>query len=122
MDGKSFDELVWYASEIYGKVNIKYSSNREIMFISTPWDNFKIFLKDKERFGEYTVYHQNKHKHCDDINYGWHRQRTCFTLDFAVFVCVVHGFQKEFNLPFDHGDFKRFKKDAERAYNYKGVI
>lgn len=122
MDGKSFKELVWYASQIYGKVIIKYSPNKEIMFISTPWDNFKIFLKDKERFGEYTIFHQNKHKQKDEAEYAWHKQRTCFTLDFVVFICAVHGFQKEFDLRFDHVDFKRFKQDTIRAYNYKGVI
>ena len=53
--------LLKYGEMVYGSpMTMTFSPDKTIMFISTPWDNFKIYLKDKERFGFYTLAHQNK--------------------------------------------------------------
>ena len=108
-----YKRIAWYAGEIYGEVKLAYSPNKDILFIKTPWDYFKIYLNDKSRFGYYTVMHQNKH---DD---GWHKQKKCDKLNFAVFLCVVHGFYKEHNITTKFGDFERFIEDTEKAWKFE---
>lgn len=111
---KDYEKIAWYAGILYGPVSIEYSTDKDIMFIRTPWDYFKIYLMDKERFGYYTVMHENK----EYSKGGWHRQKRCRHLHFAVFLCVIHGFYKENEIPSDGEDFKYFIQDAARAWKY----
>lgn len=107
-------KILWYANQIYGPNITNYNKDKTIMFIHTPWDSFKIFLKDKERFGYYTIYHKNK---CTN---GWHKQRTCNKLLFAIYVCIVHGFNKECDIKSHQEDYQRFIQDAKKYYKEKG--
>jgi len=110
-----YEELIWYAEQLYDmKVKVSYSADKSIMFIKTPFDYFKIFLKDYSRFGYYTISHQNKKEN----KAWWHRQATARTLRFAVFICLVHGFNKIYNIWYTQEDFERFTYDARRALNY----
>ena len=50
--------LLKYGEMVYGgPMLMAFSSDQTIMFIITPWDKFKIYLKDKERFGYCTIAH-----------------------------------------------------------------
>ena len=75
---------------------------------------FKIYLQDKERFGKYTVSHKNK----KEANGNWHVQIKCNSFDYAIYTCLVHGFNKSYNLWSNTEDYYRFRKDALRAWNY----
>ncbi len=115
----AYKQIAWYADKLYGKTELAYSPSKDILFIRTPWDYFKIFLKDKSRFGEYTVMHQNKVIDHDTQTYGWHTQKKCVSLDFAVYMCVTHGFYKEYDIHPDTGEYYKFMNDAKRAWNFE---
>ena len=108
--------LIWYAEQLYDmKVTISYSKDNNIMFLHTHFDDFKIYLKDKERFDKYTVSHKNK----VEAKGNWHVQMTCKNLDYAIYMCLVHGFNKIYNLWSTNEDYYRFCNDAIKAYNYE---
>ncbi len=111
-----YKQIAWYAGEIYGEVKLTYSPNKDILFIKTPWDYFKIYLNDKLRFGYYTIMHQNRY------NENWHKQKKCNSLNFAVYMCAIHGFYKENNLYSEFGEFDKFTNDAIKAWKYKERI
>ena len=109
----TYKELINYASYLYDiKVSISYLQNN-ILFLHTPFDDFKIYLQDKKRFGYFTIAHKN---HKQDKKY-WHTQLKCNTLDYAIYICLVHGFNKIYNLWSSQEDYERFLADAKRYNN-----
>ena len=111
-----FDKhIIWYAEQIYDtKISIAYSKDKTIMFIKTPKNRFKIYLLDFERFGYYTVMHENRYS-----DKGWHKQLRARSLNYAIYMCCVHDFNKENGIWSYNFDYKRFMDDAYKAYNWK---
>ena len=106
------EELIYYAEELYNmKINISYSTDYSILFLHTMFDDFKIYLNDKERFGKYTVSHKNKYK-----ENTWHTQFKCEDFEYAIYMCLVHGFNKAYGIWSEQEDYERFLIDAKRAY------
>ena len=111
-----YKKLIWYAEKIYDiTVKLSFSKDNSIMFIHTPFDDFKIYLKDKERFNNYTVSHKNKKENCGN----WHTQFRCRDLDYGIYMCLVHGFNKYHNIWSYDSDYIRFRIDTVKAYNYE---
>lgn len=110
------EELIWYAEQLYDmKVKVSYSEDRSILFLHNHFDDFKIYLNDKERFNYYTIAHKNKKE-----NQGhWHTQMKCRDLNYGIYMCLVHGFNKCYGLWSNNEDFYRFYTDAMRAYRYE---
>lgn len=111
-----FDKrIIWYAEQIYDtKISITYSKDKTVMFIKTPENYFKIYLLDFERFGYYSVMHENHYG-----EKGWHRQLRARSLNYAIYMCCVHDFNKENSIWSYNFDYKRFMDDAYKAYNWK---
>ena len=92
------------------------STINDILFINTGKDTFKIYLLDKQRFGEYTVAHQNSN------NKNWHTQFKARTLSYALFKLFTHSFNKENDIPFiTQEDYHYFCRDSERYNKLKEI-
>ncbi len=111
----TYQELINYASYLYDMPITISFAKKDILFLHTPFDDFKIYLKDKERFNYFTIAHKNHYE-----NKGaWHTQMKCKKLDYAIYMCLVHGFNKIYNLWSEDEDYERFLIDARRAMNYE---
>ena len=110
-----YEVLIQYAEQLYDMhVKVSYSEDKSILFLHTFFDDFKIYLNDKERFDYYTIAHKNRKE-----NQGhWHTQMKCNSFDYAIYICLTHGFNKSHNLWSNTEDYHRFCKDAMRAYYY----
>ena len=110
-----YEVLIQYAEQLYNMpVKVSYSEDKNILFLHTFFDDFKIYLQDKERFDKYTVSHKNK----KEANGNWHVQIKCNSFDYAIYTCLVHGFNKAYSLWSNTEDYYRFRKDALKAWNY----
>jgi hypothetical protein len=71
-------------------------------------DVFKVSLLDGSRFDEFTFYHKN-HVPYDG---HFHKHFVCRDLEYGVYRCFTHAFNKIYQIPYDKEDWKRFEKDA----------
>ena len=86
------------------------------MDIKNEKDNFKVNLTDKQRFGEYTLFHKN---HYYDLN-NYHTQGKYKDLHFLIFVAATHSINKEVGIKSTAEDWFAFKKDALKYYFERG--
>lgn len=90
----------------------------DFVFLFIGKDQFRIHLKDRERFGVYSVYHLNSAKRLDGKN-TYHIQTKAKNLDFAYFVAFCHEFNKSIGIKYELEDFFRFKKDSKKYSEYR---
>lgn len=78
------------------------------LFIYSDQNVFKVSLFDGSRFGEFSFYHKN---HVPYNGY-FHKHLTCRDLEYGIFRCFTHAFNKKYGIPYSKEDWKRFEKDA----------
>lgn len=71
-------------------------------------DEFHVNLLDGSRFDKYTFFHRNN---VSDKQYC-HKQLECRDLEYGLYRCFTHDFNKKYGIPYDKEDYKRFAKDA----------
>jgi hypothetical protein len=71
-------------------------------------DMFKVSLLDGSRFNQFTFFHKNHVPY----NGHFHKHMTCRDLEFGIFRCFTHSFDKEIGIPYSKEDWKRFENDA----------
>ena len=92
------DEVVWFANHKYGECAYVINTGEEL-HIMTAKSQWRIYLRDAYRFGEYTLYHINYKT--DQIYY--HKQCTGHHLDFLVYYAIRH----DLDIPCDMKEFER---------------
>lgn len=97
-----------YATSIYGA---HFIQKEDLLFIKTDKDFFKVNLKDKERFGNYTLFHKNKIQ-----ENGYHMQGKFKDLHYLIFIAASHDVYKEADINFEKEDWFSFRKDALKYY------
>lgn len=85
-----------------------YKLKDTMLFIYCGDDRFHVNLLDGSRFDKYTFYHKNK---ASNTKYS-HKQLECRDLEYGLFRCFTHNFNKKYEIPYDKEDYKRFAKDA----------
>ena len=86
----------------------RYEIRDTILFIWCGDDRFHVNLLDNSRFGKYTFFHKNRayrQQYC-------HKQFDCRDLEFGLFKCFTHDFNKKYGIPYTTEDWIRFKNDA----------
>lgn len=94
-----------YLVHLYGG---SYEVQGHIMFMYSGSDVFKVSLLDASRFNQFTFFHKN---HIPYDGY-FHKHMTCKDLEFGIFRCFTHSFNKEIGIPYNKEDWRRFEKDA----------
>ena len=85
-----------------------YNVQGTILFVTCGDDEFKVNLLDGSRFNKYTFFHKN-----NSFNHGhFHVQLKCDTLEFGLYRCFTHDFNKKNGISFDKEDWWRFEADA----------
>jgi hypothetical protein len=97
--------FVNYLKFLYGG-NTKI--NGSILWIYTEEDVFKVNLTDYQRFGKYTFFHKNRFP--NDGNF--HKQMTCCDLEYGLFRCFTHYFNRRYRIPYSKEDWECFRRDA----------
>ncbi|MGN0246938.1 MAG: hypothetical protein ACI4DK_13370 [Lachnospiraceae bacterium] len=97
--------FVNYLILLYGG---SYEIRNSTLFMFCGNDEFYVNLFDGSRFGEYTFFHKN---YKFDTKY-FHKQFTCKQLEFGMYQCFTHDFNKKYNISYKKEDWKRFEKDA----------
>ena len=69
---------------------------------------FKVSLLDGSRFNRYTFFHKN-HVPYDG---HFHKHMDCVDLEYGMYRCFTHAFNKKNGIPYSKEDWKRFEKDA----------
>jgi hypothetical protein len=84
-----------------------YEVKGSILFIRCGNDEFKVNLFDGRKFGKYTFFHKNK------SNKGYfHKQLECKDLEYGLFRCFTHNFNKLYNISYSKEDWWKFEADA----------
>lgn len=94
-----------YLVYLYGG---SYEVQGHILFMYSGNDVFKVSLLDGSRFDKFTFYHKN-HVPYDG---HFHKHMECRDLEYGIFRCFTHSFNKENGIPFNKEDWWRFEKDA----------
>lgn len=94
-----------YLVYLYGG---SYKVNGKFLYMYVSDDVFMVNLLDGSRFNKYTFYHQN---HAAKKEY-FHKQLECRDLEYGIFRCFTHSFNKEYGIPFDKEDWLCFERDA----------
>lgn len=76
------------------------------LFMYSGNDVFRVSLFDGNRFGQFTFYHKNSR------DGYFHKQLVCRDLEYGIFRCFTHSFNKENDIPYSKDDWIRFEKDA----------
>ena len=85
-----------------------YEVQGHILFMYSGKDTFKVSLLDGSRFNKFTFFHRNQ-----TVNTGFfHKQMTCRDLEYGIFRCFTHSFDRENNIQFDKENWEYFKRDA----------
>lgn len=88
----------------------KYEIKNTTLFLYIGNDAFYVNLLDGSRFGKYTFFHKNNAtntKYC-------HKQLECKDLEYGLFRCFTHEFNKQYEIPYSKEDWWRFEADALR--------
>ena len=94
-----------YLVYLYGG---SYEVQNYWLFMYSGKDVFRVNLFDGNRFGQFTFYHKNNISR----DGHFHKQLTCRDLEYGIFRCFTHSFDKENGIPYDKEDWRRFEKDA----------
>ena len=94
-----------YLVHLYGG---SYEVKGYLLFIYSGDDVFKVSLLDGSRFDKFTFFHKN-HVFYDG---HFHKHLTCNDLEYGIFRCFTHSFDKENNIPYDKENWVRFEQDA----------
>lgn len=87
-----------------------YEIRNTTLFIYVGNDEFHVNLLDGSRFDKYDFFHRNKTtntKYC-------HKQLECKDLEYGLFRCFTHGFNKQYGIPYNKEDWWKFEADALR--------
>lgn len=85
-----------------------YKIKNTTLFIYCGCDEFHVNLLDGSRFDKYTFFHKNQ---AANTQY-FHKQFECRDLEFGLYKCFTHDFNKKIGIPFNREDWWRFEKDA----------
>lgn len=85
-----------------------YKIKNTTLFIYCGSDEFHVNLLDGSRFDKYTFFHKNQ---AANTQY-FHKQFECRDLEFGLYKCFTHDFNKKIGIPFNKEDWWRFEKDA----------
>lgn len=94
-----------YSVAIYGGT---YKVDDTVLFIVCGNDEFKVSLLDGSRFGEFTFYHKNKKPR----NGYFHKHLVVKDLEYGIFRCFTHEFNREYGIRYNKDDWRRFEQDA----------
>ncbi|MCM1217337.1 MAG: hypothetical protein NC548_22815 [Lachnospiraceae bacterium] len=99
-----------FLKELYG---FEYQEYGDTLFVFKGETNFKLGLMDRERFGIYTLYHQDHIKGTSN----WHVQLKSKSIFKILFNAFAHDFHKENELYIEREDVDRLKEDIYKVYN-----
>lgn len=94
-----------YLVYLYGG---SYEVKDSFLCIHSGKDTFVVNLFDGSRFGKFTFYHKN---HFGDRKF-LHKQIMCRDLEYGIFRCFTHSFNREYGIPYSREDWERFEQDA----------
>lgn len=87
-----------------------------IKYIYTKRSVWKIHLNDKERFGQWTLFHRSNTSSDRDDNTYWHCQMRFRSMYYALFYCFIHDEFKSRGLRMVEDDYKKFSEKFEYYY------
>lgn len=93
-----------YLIYLYGG---SYEVKNKFLYMYIDEDVFIVNLLDGSRFNKFTFYHQNH-----VANKHFHKQLTCKDLEYEIFRCFTHAFNKKYDIPYSKEDWICFEKDA----------
>ena len=97
------NEVVWYANHKYGEMAYMVET-KDAYLIFTTESQWRIYKKDKERFGTYCLYHMN---HVDGTEKGFHVQCKLPNCSCLTYIAVMHDKCKRKQLPLK-GDMNEY--------------
>lgn len=85
-----------------------YQVQGTILFMTCGNDEFKVNLLDGSRFDKFTFYHKNR-----AANQGhFHKQLECRDLEYGLYRCFTHEFNKLYDISYSKEDWWKFEADA----------
>ena len=94
----TIQEIEWFANHKYGECVYLIPSDDELLIL-TMKSKWRIILKDRKRFGTYTLFHLN---HATDRQY-YHKQCNSVNLEWLVYYAIRH----DLDIPADYQEFNR---------------
>lgn len=102
--------VIDYCKDIYDVTITEFTiQNHTYLKLEIEYDIFKVNLSDKERFGEYTFFHQNSQS--KDGKKYYHVQLKVRNFGFGIYACCTH-FQKRLGISYNKEDWIKFRDDA----------
>lgn len=86
------------------------------IFIYTECSKWMIDKRDRQRFGEYGVFHLNEARSEREGTETWHRQRNTKNLFYALFLCMIHDEFKKRGFCEKKEDYEKVSEAFERYY------
>ena len=94
-----------YLIHIYGG---SYEVQGHMLFMWSGEDVFKVSLFDGSRFNKFTFFHKN-HVYHDRY---YHKQFECKDLEYGIWRCFTHSFNRKIGISYSKEDWTRFEKDV----------